>query len=97
MRKTHQQLFGGDRAVKQRNSPLWLYKQSGLRGLRMLLISGKQDRGSWPSTSKMLAATKGDKGVSYVDFPEGGHNFHNYQAYLEPALVWAKLPAPKAP
>jgi enterochelin esterase-like enzyme len=82
-------LFAGDRHLEQANSPLWLYDHDGSQGLRMLLIAGRQDREAWPSTVQMLRATRGNPDISYIAFPNGGHNFHNYRSYLGRALQWA--------
>ena len=82
-------LFHGDGHLEHANSPLWLYDHLGSQGLRMLLIAGRQDREAWPSTAEMLRATRGNPDVSYIAFPNGGHNFHNYRSYLGPALQWA--------
>jgi predicted esterase len=87
--RTTGDLFHGDRRLEEHNSPLWLYDHLGTHGVRMLLISGRQDRESWPSTTRMLQASSGNPDVSYVSFPAGGHNFRNYRAYLGQALQWA--------
>jgi enterochelin esterase-like enzyme len=81
-------LFHGDAAARLHNSPLWLYQHHGLRGRKLLLICGRQDKESWPPNQRMLAATRGDSGVSFLDFPTGGHNYHNYRRYLPDALQW---------
>jgi enterochelin esterase-like enzyme len=81
-------LFHGDAAVRRRNSPLWLYQQHGLHGRKLLLICGRQDTESWSPNRQMLAASRGDPGVSFLDFPTGGHNYHNYRRYLPDALQW---------
>jgi hypothetical protein len=36
----------------------------------------------------MLAASRGDPGVSFLDFTTGGHNYRNYRRYLPEALLW---------
>ena len=89
--RTTGNLFDGSRTLEHTNSPLWLYDHLGTHGLRMLLISGRQDREAWPSTQRMLQATSGNPDVSYIAFPTGGHNFHNYRSYLGQALQWAHL------
>jgi enterochelin esterase-like enzyme len=81
-------LFHGSAAVRRRNSPLGLYQQHGLRGRKLLLVCGRQDKESWPANQQMLAATRGDHGVSFLDFPTGGHNYRNYRHYLPTALQW---------
>jgi hypothetical protein len=77
-----------DAAARRRNSPLWLYHQHGLRGRKLLLICGRQDKESWPPNQQMLGASRGDPGVSFLDFPTGGHNYRNYRRYLPDALQW---------
>ncbi len=82
-------LFGGSRKVRLENSPVWLYQHHhGLRGGKLLLITGRQDRESWPPTQQMLAVSRGDPNVSVILFPTGGHNYHNYRSYLPAALEW---------
>jgi enterochelin esterase-like enzyme len=81
-------LFGGSTQLRNENSPLWLYGQYGMRGGKLLMISGKQDIWAWSSTQQMVAATHADPNVSLISFPTGGHNYRNYKAYLAPALEW---------
>lgn len=81
-------LFHRSRTLQRENSPLALYRRYGLRGGRLLIIAGRQDRGSWNTSAPMITATRGDKNVSYIAFPTGGHNYRNYRAYLQPALLW---------
>lgn len=86
--RTTGDLFHGSAAARRRNSPLWLYRQHGLRGRKLLLICGRQDKESWPPNRQMLAATRGDPGVAFLAFPTGGHNYRNYRRYLPDALQW---------
>ncbi|HET9647235.1 MAG TPA: alpha/beta hydrolase-fold protein [Microlunatus sp.] len=86
--KTTGSLFGTSRAQWDHNSPLWLYQHHGLGGDRMLVVSGRQDRESWPQSEKFLAAASGDPGVSSLAFPSGGHNYRNYRSYLPAILHW---------
>jgi enterochelin esterase-like enzyme len=87
--RTTGDLFGGQPRLYDHNSPLWLYlHDSGLRGSRLLLIAGRQDRQSWSETRRMIQAAAGDRAVSRLVFPAGGHNYKNYRSYLGQALVW---------
>lgn len=81
-------LFGGNAQLRNENSPLWLYGQYGMRGGKLLMISGKQDIWAWTATQQMAAATHADPNVTLISFPTGGHNYRNYKAYLSPALEW---------
>jgi len=81
-------LFGGNAQLRNENSPLWLYAQYGMRGGKLLMISGKQDIWAWAGTQQMAAATHADPNVTLISFPTGGHNYRNYKAYLAPALEW---------
>lgn len=81
-------LFGGSQVVKDANSPLLLYRRHGLRGDRMLIIVGRQDKLSYSDTVPMIAATKGDQRVTVTVFPEGGHNDRNYRVFVPGALEW---------
>ena len=82
-------LFGGNAALKQQNTPEWLYRtHKGTRGTSLLLVSGEQDRSSWAQTKAMAKLTKGDPNVTLVTFPIGGHNFRNYRAQLPTVFSW---------
>lgn len=82
-------LFGNSSQRRNDNSPRWLYgKRGGLGGGQLLMVTGQQDRYAWRSTQKMLATTRGDRNVSLLSFPAGGHNYRNYRTYLGQALQW---------
>lgn len=82
-------LFGGSATVRNLNSPQWLYTHhGGMRGVQLLIISGRQDKDSWPSTREMLRVTHGDPQVSYIAFPKGGHNVAAYAAYGPQMIRW---------
>ncbi|MEO6019910.1 MAG: alpha/beta hydrolase-fold protein [Knoellia sp.] len=81
-------LFHNSTIARDQNSPRWLYHQHGLRGGRLLVVVGEQDREAWSSTRPLLALSGADPNVSHIAFPQGGHNFKNYRAYLVPALRW---------
>lgn len=89
-------LFGGSSPAADAASPLWSansplsqYRQHGLGADHLLVIAGKQDIWSWPSSAAMGAAARSDSAVSTIFFPVGGHNFRDYRVYLGPALDWA--------
>jgi S-formylglutathione hydrolase FrmB len=86
--KTTGDLFHHSRSARNANSPSWLYQHGGLHHRRLLLVSGRQDRGSWRATQQMLQTTAGDPNVSSLTFPTGGHNYRNYRRYLHDALRW---------
>jgi S-formylglutathione hydrolase FrmB len=92
--RTTGDLFHGRHLLEDHNSPLWLYRHDGTGGTRLLLVSGRQDRESWPATSRMIQESAGDPQVDYLAFPTGGHNFRNYRSFLDEALAWARIPAP---
>jgi S-formylglutathione hydrolase FrmB len=82
-------LFGGRKRLALYNSPEWLYlHHGGLRGSRLLVVTGRQDRDTWRSTHQMIQTTAGDPAVAHIIFPRGGHNYRNYAAYLAPTLAW---------
>ena len=82
-------LFGGSRIRYDENSPLWLYGRTGLAaGHRILLLTSQGDPDSYAETQKMLAATRGDPGVSSLVFSTGGHNYRNYSASVPDVLRW---------
>lgn len=82
-------LFAKDPALRAANSPLALYEQHRDHGPPLLLINGRQDRSSWPLTTPLVDAARGDKNVTVWVFDQGGHNYRNYGSYLDDALVWA--------
>jgi S-formylglutathione hydrolase FrmB len=86
--RTTGDLFHGSRTARDANSPVWLYHHGGLHGRHLLLVSGRQDTGSWHSTQQMLQTTAGDPGVASLTFASGGHNYRNYRRYLPDALRW---------
>lgn len=86
--KTTGDLFGRRRKVEYGNSPLWLYRHGGLHHRDLLLVSGKQDHGSYRSTRRFLAASHGDPGVASLTFDTGGHNYRNYRSYFPGLLAW---------
>jgi hypothetical protein len=91
-------LFSGETRLARENSPEWLYTHNGgLRGSRLLLISGQQDRHSWGSTKRMLETVAGDPAVASVSFPVGGHNYRDYASYLAAALGWSARSWPASP
>ncbi|WP_310961701.1 alpha/beta hydrolase [Nocardioides terrisoli] len=87
-RGTVPHLFGGNPTLRRHNSPRWLYLHHGLRHDHLLLIAGRQDAETWPETSRMLRTTQGDRRVSFVAFPAGGHNVGDYAAYLPVVFRW---------
>jgi S-formylglutathione hydrolase FrmB len=81
-------LFGSRAAVKEHNSPLWLYRHGGLHARRLLVVTGREDHESYAATQKFLTATSGDADVSSLIFPTGGHNYRNYRVLLPSVLQW---------
>ena len=86
--KTTGNLFGRHRKSELGNSPLWLYQHGGLHRRPLLLVSGKQDHGSYRSTRRFLAASRGDPAVASLIFDTGGHNYRNYRNYFPDMLAW---------
>ncbi|SDU97994.1 S-formylglutathione hydrolase FrmB [Microlunatus sagamiharensis] len=87
--RTTGNLFGNRPKVREENSPAWLYAHAGgMRGRRLLVVTGAQDKDSYPMTEAFLRLVGHDPGVSSVVFPTGGHNYRNYAAYLPSSLEW---------
>lgn len=85
-------LFGGHKQLARLNSPEWLYlHRGGLRGSRLLLVAGRQDKQTWRTTAQMIHIAAGDPAVAHVSFPQGGHNYHNYASYLAASLAWSAV------
>jgi enterochelin esterase-like enzyme len=81
-------LFGGNAQLQNENSSIWLYKTYGMRGGKLLMVSGKQDAWSWTGTTQMSLATNGDPNVTVVSFPTGGHNYRSYKPFIPQGLEW---------
>ncbi len=76
-------LFNANPTRRDGNTPEWLYRHNGgTRGVKLLMVSGRQDRETWNQTHAMLALSKGDPHVSLRSFPQGGHNYRNYRKQL---------------
>ncbi len=88
-RQTWPNLFGGRPALRRHNSPQWLYahRSSGLTA-RLLIVTSRQDRESWRSSARMIAATRDNPDVSRVVLASGGHNFGVYRPYVGAGLQW---------
>jgi enterochelin esterase-like enzyme len=86
--KTTGHLFHGDAALRNENSPLWLYRRNTLHHRQLLIVTGRQDLESYGPSQKFLDASRGDAGVSSLIFAVGGHNYHNYRAQLPAVLEW---------
>ena len=86
-------LFGNRPKVREENSPSWLYAhEDGMRGRRLLVVAGAQDRDAYTATQAFLRLVGTDPGVSSVTFPSGGHNYRNYAAYVPTSLEWLFRP-----
>lgn len=91
--KTTGSLFGGSRALRNMNSPLWLVQHRPRPVTNLLIIVSTEDKDSYSGvfyadSKKMNAATVGVAGVSTILLPSGGHNYHIYQPTLSQALAW---------
>ncbi len=82
-------LFDGNARLREENSPSWLYLHAGgMRGRRLLLVTGAQDLESYDQTRAFLDLAHGDPSVSSAVFGVGGHNYRNYRAYVPSSLEW---------
>ncbi|MBN9104445.1 MAG: hypothetical protein J0I14_05535 [Propionibacteriaceae bacterium] len=82
-------LWGGNVTNRKQNSPLVLYKSHlGTRGAHLLIITGLQDKESYPGCLPLIQVAQGDPNVSVITFAKGGHNDQDYAAYLPTALRW---------
>jgi predicted esterase len=86
--KTTGDLFHGQTALRDQNSPLWLYQHDPVHHRQVLIVTGRQDQESYGPSVSFLNASRGDAGVSSLIFPTGGHNYHNYRALLPAVLEW---------
>ncbi|SER14493.1 alpha/beta hydrolase [Microlunatus flavus] len=86
-------LFGNRPKLREENSPTWLYEhEDGMKGRRLLVVTGEQDRDSYAMSRAFLNLVGTDPGVSSVVFPTGGHNYRNYAAFVPQALEWLYHP-----
>jgi enterochelin esterase-like enzyme len=82
-------LFAGSILREEHNSPTWLMRSERLLHDRLLVVTSKQDRESWPETARFLRFAGTDPHVSYLAPARGGHNYRVYRRLLPSALRWA--------
>jgi enterochelin esterase-like enzyme len=86
-------LFGGDAALRDQNSPLYLLQHTRTYPVHLLVVVAKGDYESWSGASyanakETVAAGTGVPGFSAIVLPTGGHNFTTYAPTIEPSLAW---------
>jgi enterochelin esterase-like enzyme len=91
--KTTGDLFGGDRRLRNENSPIWLIQRPGRQPARLLIIVSQLDRASYDgyayaNSKQMIDVSQGTPGVATLVLPKGGHNYKVYRPTLPQALIW---------
>lgn len=81
-------LLGKGKRSKHSNSPQYQMDHYGLHGRSILVVAGRQDGESWPSSAAFVKAARYFPGVSHTFFPMGGHNIQDYGAYVPQSLLW---------
>jgi enterochelin esterase-like enzyme len=90
--KTTGDLFGGNRRLRNQNSPIWLVQRRP-GAVRLLIIVSQLDRASYngyayANSKQMIEATQGTPGVATLVLPKGGHNYKVYRPTVPEALTW---------
>lgn len=86
-------LFGGNRKLRNLNSPIQLIQTARSQAARLLIIVSRVDRASYngrfyADSKQMIALTRGMPGVSTLVLPKGGHNYRTYRVTVPQALSW---------
>ncbi|WP_433512423.1 alpha/beta hydrolase [Nonomuraea sp. CA-143628] len=81
-------LFGGDKAVEQRNDLMWRLSNLPAPPVTVLVTSSKKGESDYRSTQQFLAAVKPPMQASSLILPSGGHNFNTWNRELPQALPW---------
>lgn len=79
-----------DRALRERNSPMWLVGHAGKTDVGLFLATSAQDKDSPPEQLEAFSAAAADTGVRVKTLvrPAGGHNFQTWIGMYPDALGW---------
>jgi enterochelin esterase-like enzyme len=81
-------LFGGDRAVADRNDLMWRLARLPAPPVNVLVTSSRKGEGDYLPTERFLSAVKPPMRASSLILPSGGHNFNTWNRELPQALPW---------
>ena len=94
LQNVYPDLLGGSRVVSNRNSPTVLLSRRGMHNRHLLVVVSRQDRESWGSSRRFLQFARYFPGVDHLVFLTGGHNTHDYGAYVQSSLEWLRSVGP---
>jgi S-formylglutathione hydrolase FrmB len=91
--RTTGDLFGGNRRLRNENSPIWLIERPRPQPTRLLIIVSQLDRASYDgyayaNSKQMIEASQGTPGIATLVLPRGGHNYKVYRSTMPQALTW---------
>jgi Prolyl oligopeptidase family len=91
--KTTGDLFGGNRRLRNENSPIWLIQRPTPQPARLLIVVSQLDRASYDgyayaNSKQMIEVSQGTPGVATLVLPKGGHNYRVYRPTFPQALTW---------
>jgi len=90
LKHVYPNLLGHSKAVREANSPTRLLAVHGIGHGHLLVVVGRQDAESWGSSERFLQFARYFPGVDHLVFPTGGHNTHDYSAYVQSSLEWLR-------
>jgi S-formylglutathione hydrolase FrmB len=92
-------LFHGDTAARDANTPLWRASHLPLPEIALLLISSNEDPETAHDAMALAALAGAPMSVTRIDLTHGGHNFEVWRAEEPEAFAWlsSHLVAPLAP
>ena len=96
-------LFAGSSSLRDHNSPLWLVDHPPTPPLSLLVMTSRQDTGSYRDTARLAAEARPPLTVTTVVLPRGGHNATVWTSLEPTAFTWLSAhltptrPSPPSP
>ncbi|NUR87211.1 MAG: prolyl oligopeptidase family serine peptidase, partial [Nonomuraea sp.] len=81
-------LFGGDRALADRNDLMWRLARLPPPPVDVLVTSSRKGEAGYLPTERFLDAVRPPMRASSLILPSGGHNFSTWNRELPQALPW---------
>ncbi|NUT43212.1 MAG: prolyl oligopeptidase family serine peptidase, partial [Thermoactinospora sp.] len=81
-------LFGGDRALADRNDLMWRLARLPAPPVDVLVTSSRKGEAGYLPTERFLDAVRPPMRASSLILPSGGHNFSTWNRELPQALPW---------
>lgn len=86
--RTTGDLFAGNAALAEQNSPIWRVRHGQAPLLNLLLISTEPDRTAYRAARQMSQAATPPLRLWLLTLPRGGHNFSTFAAELPTGFSW---------